>query len=191
MSSENQVDVKDTHVGGDLTGRDKIVIDFSTKQAQSAYLKSLYEKFEKEKQDNPDFKEICEDLNYFTTQNGKEEVIGLKGKLEAGQRQELIKYATEVKERFHKKLITTSQYSLVAQDINVHILAKVKTVFVMEVYSMIIQGQSPNVINLLIRERIINPVMDELGINIFKYTEEDIMGMIFFLTGNCHIKWTQ
>jgi hypothetical protein len=59
----------------------------------------------------------------------------------------------------------------------------------MEIYSFIIDGSSQEKINLLIRERVIEPVMKELGINIFKYTEEDIMGMIFFLTGNCHIKW--
>ncbi len=86
--------------------------------------------------------------------------------------------------------MTTSQYSTIAQDINVHILAKVKTAFVMQVYTLIIQGQPEESINLLIHERIITPVMAELGINILKYTEEDIMGMIFFLTGNCHIKWT-
>jgi hypothetical protein len=102
-----------------------------------------------------------------------------------------VRYAKEVKEQFHKKLMKVSQYSLVAQDINVHILAKVRSAFVMEVYSLILEGKPQDTINLLIRERIINPVMSELGINIFKYTEDDIMGMIFFLTGNCHIKWSE
>lgn len=190
MAHDNQVDIKDVHVEGDLTGRDKNYYDFSTKQAQTAYLKELYNKFEKEKQENPEFQGICEELNYYISQNGKEEIIGLENKLVAGNRQSLVRYATEAKERYHKKLMRVSQYSPVAQDINVHILAKVKTAFVMEVYTLILEGQPEGTINLLIRERIIAPVMAELGINIFKYTEEDVMGMIFFLTGNCHIKWT-
>ncbi len=191
MANENRVEVQQAQVGGDFTGRDKNVYDFSTKQAQTAYLKDLYERFEKEKLENPDFKEICEELNYYTSQNGKEEIIGLEKKLIAGNRQALVRYAKEVKEQFHKKLMKVSQYSLVAQDINVHILAKVRSAFVMEVYSLILEGKPQDTINLLIRERIINPVMAELGINIFKYTEDDIMGMIFFLTGNCHIKWSE
>jgi len=52
----------------------------------------------------------------------------------------MIWFAKEAKEKFHKKLVTTSQYSTIAQDINVHILAKVKTAFVMQVYTLIIRG---------------------------------------------------
>jgi hypothetical protein len=191
MVNENRVEVQQAQVRGDFTGRDKTVFDFSTKQAQTAYLKDLYEKFEKGKQENPEFREICEELNYYITQNGEEKIIGLENKLVAGNRQGLVRYATEVKEKFHKKLMKVSQYSLVAQDINVYILAKVRTAFVMEVYSLILEGKPQDTVNMLIRERIINPVMAELGINVFKYTEDDIMGMIFFLTGNCHIKWAE
>lgn len=59
----------------------------------------------------------------------------------------------------------------------------------MEVYTLICNNAPQENIDKLITERIINPVKQELGINLFKYDEEDIMGMIFFLTGNCHIKW--
>jgi len=58
-----------------------------------------------------------------------------------------------------------------------------------EIYSLICQNESEEKINLLITERIIKPVQEDLGINLFRYNEDDIMGMIFFLTGNCHIKW--
>jgi uncharacterized membrane-anchored protein len=191
MENKNRVEVQETQVGGDFTGRDKNIYNFPTKQAQTAYVKDLYKRFEKEKRENPEFKDICEELNYYISQNGKEGIIGLENKLEAGNRHILVRYAKEVKEQFHKKLLKVSQYSLVAQDINVHILAKVRSAFVMEIYSLILEGKSQESINLLIRERIINPIMTELGINIFKYTEDDIMGMIFFLTGNCHIKWTK
>jgi len=49
MANQNQVNLKDTHIEGDFTGRDKTIYDFSTKQAQTAYLKELYERFTKEK----------------------------------------------------------------------------------------------------------------------------------------------
>ena len=117
-------------------------------------------------------------------------MIGLENKLIAGNRQKIIGYAKIVKEKFHKKLMKTSQYSNVAQDINVYILTKVRRGFMMEVYTLICNNEPEEKINMLITERIINPVKAELGLNLFKYDEDDIMGMIFFLTGNCHLKWT-
>ena len=60
----------------------------------------------------------------------------------------------------------------------------------MEIYTLICNNETESKIQAVIAERIINPVKTELGLNLFKYDEDDIMGMIFFLTGNCHIKWT-
>ena len=148
----------------------------------------MYDKIQKEKEDNQELQEFCEELDYLNSvMDG--DVIGLEQKLINGGREKLISYAKEVKERFHKKLIKTSQYSLVAQDINVYLLTKVRRGFMMEIYSSICNNESEQKINYLITERIINPVKADLGINLFKYNEDDIMGMIFFLTGNCHIKW--
>jgi hypothetical protein len=188
--NENKIEISQVEVGGDFTGRDRTEFHFSTKSEQTIYLRELYDKFALEKKEDAQFREICEELNYFITQNGNEEIIGLEDKLKAGNRHSMIEYAKQAKERFHKKLFLTSQYSDIAQTINVHILAKVKTAFLLQVYSVITEGQSVQVINTLLDEKIIKPLMTELGINIFNYTEQDIMGMIFFLTGNCHIKWT-
>lgn len=58
------------------------------------------------------------------------------------------------------------------------------------IHGMIFNGDSQGKINLMIAERIINPVKVELGLNLFKYNGEDIIKMIYFLTGNCHFKWT-
>lgn len=50
----------------------------------------------------------------------------------------------------------------------------------MEIYTLICNNEPEEKINYLITERIINPVKADLGINLFRYTEDDIMGMIFF-----------
>jgi len=184
--SGNKVSLKDSSIGNDFVGRDKNV--FLSTNEHSIYLQELYDKIQKEKEDNQELQEFCEELDYLNSvMDG--DVIGLEQKLINGGREKLISYAKEVKERFHKKLIKTSQYSLVAQDINVYLLTKVRRGFMMEIYSSICNNESEQKINYLITERIINPVKADLGINLFKYNEDDIMGMIFFLTGNCHIKW--
>lgn len=188
--SDNDISLSDSTVNGSFIGRDDNSYTFSNTYERSTYLQDLYDKFQQEKKDNPVLQELCEELDYFNSLIENEEMIGLENKLTAGNRQKIISYALNVKEKFHKKLMKTSQYSSVAQDINVYILAKVRRSFMMEVYTLICDNAPEERINLLISERIINPVKAELGLNIFKYDEDDIMGMIFFLTGNCHLKWT-
>lgn len=187
--NDNKITVEGSQVGRDLIGRDDNSVNINNNYSTRAtYLQDLYERYEKEKNENPDFKELCEELDYFNSiVDG--DVIGLEEKLTRGGRVKLINYALDVKERFHKKLMKTSQYSSIAQDINVYLLTKVRRGFIMEIYTLICNNESEEKINILITERIIKPVQEDLGINLFRYTEDDIMGMIFFLTGNCHIKW--
>lgn len=186
---DNTVSLSNTSVGGKITGRDDNSFNISTSYERSVYLQDLYEKFQKEKESNPELREFCEELDYFNSIID-EDIIGLDEKLRISGRENLIHYAKELKEKFHKKLMKYSQYSLIAQDVNVYLLTKVRRGFMMEVYTLICNNAPEERINMLIAERIINPVKVDLGINLFRYTEEDIMGMIFFLTGNCHIKWT-
>jgi len=185
---ENEISLKDTSIAGRFTGRDDNSLIISNNFERSTYLQDLYDKFQSEKEENPELKEFCEELDYFNSIiDGN--VIGLEEKLRLGGRERLLHYALDLKDRFHRKLFKSSQYSLIAQDINVYLLTKVRRGFMMEIYSLICNNESEEKINMLITERIIRPVQADLGINLFKYNEEDIMGMIFFLTGNCHIKW--
>ena len=189
--SNNDISLKQSNVGGNFTGGDDNSLHINNSHEQSIYLQNLYAKFKEEKNSNPELKEFCEELDYFNSQISNETIVGLENKLLAGNRKKILNYAINVKEKFHKKLMKTSQYSSIAQDINVYILTKVRRSFMMEIYSLICNDEDENKINILIAERIIKPVKSELGINLFKYDEDDIMGMIFFLTGNCHIKWTE
>lgn len=191
MADKNTVAVSDTTVGGKLVGRDDNSTNFITSYERSMYLEKLYEEFQKEKENCPELKEMCADLDYLNSQVENDKVIGLEEKLKAGGRERILDYATRMKEQFHKKLMMTSQYSIAAQDVNVYILSKVQRGFMMDVYTLICNNEPEEKINAMIEEKIIKPVKADLGINLFKYGEGDIMGMIFFLTGNCHIKWTK
>ena len=189
--SDNDVSINDSSIGGKVTGRDDNSLNISNTYERSTYLHDLYEKFQKEMEADPGLKAICKELDYFNSQVQNDDIIGLENKLIAGAKPPMIiQYAKYTKEKFHKKLMLTSQYSIVAQDINVYILSKIHSRFIMEIYTLICNNESESKIQAVIAERIINPVKAELGLNLFKYDEDDIMGMIFFLTGNCHIKWT-
>ncbi len=189
ISNNNKINLENSDVGDKFVGRDDKSVNITYNSSnRSTYLQDLYNRYQKEKNENPDFKELCEELDYFNSIID-EDVIGLEEKLRQGGREKLISYALEVKERFHKKLMKTSQYSEIAQDINVYLLTKVRRGFLMDIHNLICDNEPEDKINLLITERIIKPVQEDLGINLFRYNEDDIMGMIFFLTGNCHIKW--
>jgi transposase-like protein len=188
--AENEIKIEGSSVGGKITGRDDNSLNFINTLEHSTYIQELYAKVQKEKEINPGLKKFCEDFDYYNSQIANDDIIGLENKLIAGNREKFLAYSKDVKEKFHKKLIKNSQYSTAAQDINVYILAKVRASFMMEVYTLICKNEAEEKINSLIRDRIINPVKIELGLNLFKYDEDDIMGMIFFLTGNCHLKWT-
>ena len=189
--TDNDVSLNDSSVGGNFIGRDDKSLNISNTYERSSYLNDLFEKFQKEMEADQELKEICKELDYFSSQVENDEMIGLENKLIAGHKPPMvIRYAKYTKEKFHKKLMLTSQYSAVAQDINVYILSKIHRSFMMEIYTLICNNESESKIQAVIAERIINPVKAELGLNLFKYDEDDIMGMIFFLTGNCHIKWT-
>ncbi|WP_336687832.1 ABC-three component system protein [Chryseobacterium bernardetii] len=186
-NTDNKLD--NTNVGRDYIGRDDNSLNLiKSGNLKSTYLDDLYERFEREKKENSEFKELCEELDYFNS-IVEGDVIGLEEKLQQGGREKILFYALDVKDKFHRKLMKTSQYSLIAQDVNVYLLSKVRSSFMREIYSLICNDESEEKINLMITERIIRPVQEDLGINLFKYNEDDIMGMIFFLTGNCHLKW--
>ncbi|MFZ4929565.1 ABC-three component system protein [Chryseobacterium sp. Mn2064] len=187
--NNNEVKVEDSSIGGDLVGRDSYkTYNYNYSNSSSTYIQDLYQRYEKEKKENPGFKDFCDELDYYNSVID-EQVIGLEEKLRQGGRERILFYALTVKDAFHRKLLQNSQLSVIAQEINIYLLAKVRRGFMMEIYGLICDGAPEEKINQLITERIIKPVQDDLGINLFRYTEDDIMGMIFFLTGNCHIKW--
>jgi hypothetical protein len=186
--SDNETNISNSSIRRDIIGRDNNSQTFNNYFQRSNYLEELYKKFEDEKKSNPELQEICDELDYYNSKFDGD-IIGLEEKLIAGNREKMIFYATSVKEQFRKKLMKTSQLSLAAQEINIHILAKVRRGFMSEIYNRICNNEPQSNIDQLITERIVNPVMAELGLNIFHYNEDEVMGMIYFLTGNCHLKW--
>lgn len=177
--------------GGDIAGRDiqKTTINIGRiSLGGKSQLEKLYEKLEKEKESSTRFSEIIDELLHFKTYPEKTDVVGLEKKLENGERLNYLIFAERTKEMFTKKLIK-NEYSETAQLIYAFLLAKVYTSFEMNVYPYILEGHTQEVINKLISASIIEPIEEILGDNLLRIYDNEINGMIYFLTGNCHIKW--
>lgn len=179
-------------VEGDQAGRDiyKTTINNNIPpQKRILAIANLLKKFAERTEQDTQLQSFIEDLDYYNRPM-ETPVIGLEQKLKDGSRENVIAYAMRAKESFHKKLFR-NQFSEAAQNINLQILSWIEAQFFNHVYQKICNGHPHDEISSLIQEFIIDPLLNELENDTLGYTTLDINGMLYFLTGNCHIKWTK
>lgn len=120
--------------------------------------------------------------------------LGLKRKLQdGGFTKTVIDKACRLKQGYAKKA-TKYQYYEMANRIDDYLFAIVSNHF--DVYVLpLIEAEKPlSEINQAVYEKVIIPVVDELNVNgaedtCLCYTTDGIFGMLYYLTGNCHINW--
>jgi hypothetical protein len=151
------------------------------------YLK-LVEEFEKELENGDiEFKEFIDKIQHYTaTIDG---FVGLDPKLQEAGFQDDIPWAQQMKEYYYKK-ITENNLSKATQKIHAFLLARVCVLFNLHIKGAVNDGVSKEVIREMIIEKVIHPIQDMLGENnVLDLYDDDITAMIYFLTGNCHIRW--
>lgn len=187
---DNNVKIGSSDIDGDVAGGN---IDKSKhlhySGSKGSYMKVLLEKFKEEQKQNLQLKTFIDDLDYYYNKK-QDDIVGLEEKLSAGNRKELTQFAVDFKDRFHRKLFQY-QFSEAAQTILLHLLAEVQSRFINEIYPLICKNEDPEIVNSTITERLIEPIKDQLDENLLGITVQHINGMLYFLTGNCHIKWTK
>ena len=136
--------------------------------------------------------EVIDDLLYYTTRldgtKGMEEKL-----MDGGFRPNKIEEAKRFKELYAKKATRFDCYPA-AQQINLNLFSRIKNEFDTNIYPLIENGESLIVVMQQIRERIVLPIMtliENAGANdtSLQYTEDHIYGMIYYLTGMCHLNW--
>ena len=177
-------------VFGDQAAHD--VIKNTTYNIQGASVSTelgrLIEKYKKEFENNIQFYEQIDKLQHYSTPLSEEKIVGLEAKLNAGQRPQYLPFAIQTKEIFVKKLAKYQFYEA-AQEIHAYLLAEIYTRYNLHVYPQIHCGTQESEINSLIQLKIIDPILALFNENILHIYADDINGMLYFLTGNCHIKW--
>lgn len=187
--ADDKISIESSEIGGDVAAGN---IDKSRRYefsgSKSSYMTILLQKFNEEQKTDLQLTSFIEDLDYYYNKK-KDDVIGLEEKLKAANRRKgFIEFAIEAKERYHRKLYRF-QFSEAAQKINLHLLCLVISYFENEIHPLLENGEDEQVINSMITERLVNPLLNELGENYLGFTAHDINGMLHFLTGNCHINW--
>jgi hypothetical protein len=155
-------------------------------------MRMLIEAYKQESITNMAFNDTVEQLDLYLNPSDREsgDVIGLEKKLQIGHFDSLIPYAMEAKDIFARKF-EQHRLSKAAQEIFLYVLADIWTIFHQKIYLLICNDETHDVIMQKVQDEIIEIISKKLEDNVLKIYADCISGMIYFLTGNCHIKWSK
>jgi hypothetical protein len=134
--------------------------------------------------------EIIDALAEYITDRPDREIIGVERKLENGGRQDLVKEAIYQKDKFAKQ-IARRQMSLVEQKIYVQILSSINSDFNLKIRPLILEKKDKSEIDSAILNAIIIPVHQAVVQFNDLITRDNVTGMLYFLTGKCHLVWSE
>lgn len=151
-----------------------------------------FEKLNEEVASDVKYEGVMDSLKHYLT---KLDGIDMPTKLKDGgfSENEIIK-ATRRKEKYAKKLEKNLFFES-AQWIDSQLFAKIMIDF--ETYielPLINKGANKDDILTAVVENVINPVLHLINVegendDVLNYSLEDVFGMVYYLTGKCHINW--
>lgn len=173
---------------GDIVAGNKNVYVTQQLTIPPTPLSRLYTRYLQDRETNQLPSELYEKLQHFCNQSTDGDVRGLADKLIAANHEDLIPSATRLKE-VSAKLIFRWQTSGTAQDILAWILGRMYVDFTLHVTPAVQESAPRKVIDQLISEKVMQPIENMLGENHLGLEMQDLLGLLYFLTGNCHVRW--
>lgn len=174
--------LKGNHAEGDIVVGTKTVY-----VTQPTALSRLYQILRDAEQASAHQSNIAEILQHYQA-TATFDVRGLDIKLVEGGRSDVLSEALIWKQRA-AMIIARWQTSPVTQDIITLILTNIHAEFMQHVKPAIQAGLSRAEVDALIGEKVVAPTNAMLGENDLQITPIDVLGMLYFLGGNCHIRW--
>lgn len=178
----NSLDVSNSKIE-DIVYGDKNILPHELHPLEKA-IKSIQEQMA----DTPELEGIIEELAEYITDRPDREIIGVEAKLKNGNREDLIQNAVYYKNKFERK-IAKKQLSNAEQYIYAQVLSYIESYFNQYIRPLILNGSSKEVIDSAVQKYIYEPVHKAvIGFDI-SITMQHVSGMLFFLTGKCHLVW--
>lgn len=176
------------NAGGDVAGHD-IIHNYGPRVT---WFQRKFQKLAKEIEQDQRYEKAIDDLEYYNTiLDGS---LGLEQKLQDGGCSKAeINRALRQKLKFAKKQEKYKYYES-AQYINVHLFAEILLKFDDYVKPLICSHANKVEIFKAVSNNVIHPILDKLNIegaddDYLCYDAEDVYGMVYYLTGICHINW--
>jgi hypothetical protein len=177
--------VSDSHVEGDVIHGNKIV---AISEAKPVGLASAIKSIKECMAEAVELSGYIEDLAEYVQDRVGRDVIGLEQKLINGQRPDLIEHAVYLKNKFGR-FLAKKQLSHSEQKIFAHVLASINTAFNQQVRPLILDNRSKAEVDKAVHEFIIEPIYTTIVATDDAITSEMVLGMLYFLTGKCHLVW--
>jgi len=181
------------NAGGNITKvtiNNKTVTIHGTPPGPFPKLVTLIRKLKAEGPEEKVLQEHIKDLQVFTRTVQNEEVVGLDAKFVAAGRVDQLEMARHLKEIVYAEL-TQNCFSPAFQNLYAHVLAQIWEKFEAYVVPAIKEGASRREVDELVSTKVIGPVVQQVE----ECGEESdlslimLRGMLYYLTGNCHVKW--
>ncbi len=188
MTISNQ---KGNQVSGHLAGRDVLITNntFNTETAKG-YVALLYERLRAEatQTEAASIDTFIEELQHFLDKPASQVNRTLAEKLAATNREDLIQFAEAEKERAMKKIMRF-QTSETAQQIFACVLSDLRNRFLLHVSPLIAANASRTEVDAAMHDKVVAPVAQSMEPSPLYLDPGAVMAMLFYLAGNCHIKW--
>jgi hypothetical protein len=180
----NKVDQSRSTAGGDNVGRDKRTTVYNFRPNK---IDGIVAKLRQEQEDGTTTDEKIEALQYYMTPVSPDGVVGLEEKLKVAGRVDQLPTALREKELFAKFLERWSHFAS-AQALFAHLLAAVEQRFNSYLYPRL--GElSRAEFDAQVHERVVEPVMAELGDEPLGINATVVCGMIYWLAEQCFVRW--
>ena len=150
-----------------------------------------FEKLNQEVKNDERYEGTMESLKYYLT---KLDGISAETKLsDGGFKENEVIYAIRRKERYAKRL-QLNRFFESTQWIDSQLFAKIKMDFETFILPLIDNGSSKSEILEEVVIKVVQPVLDLINLEgeddeVLNYNADDIFGMVYYLTGQCHLNW--
>lgn len=138
--------------------------------------------------EDEEYRDFIHELNSLLEQRTGREIIGTEQKLLNGERQDLIEDSWFYESKFARKL-ARGELSRTSQVIFLHCLSTINEEFLSNIRPLIEKNSDRLIVNQVIDKNIINNLYGQVSSADSSITKQVIRGMLYFLTGKCHIKW--
>lgn len=185
--ASDEVSIKDNHVIGDIAARDINKPTYINARTTTAMTK-LVEQYMAEISSDKNLTQWTEKLEHYLSSSTNPDIRSLEEKLSAAGRDEL-KNSALLKKQSAYKAIMKQQGSRSAQTIYTFLMADIVVNFEQSVFPLVQSGAKREVVDSAMLQKVIEPALAMLEENPLMLDKMDIQSLVYFLAGNCYVRW--
>lgn len=191
MENSKPVYINDNEINDNTAGRDLVIgtnVNFNEVKSKSNALANLLSRSKELCANDAEYRYMLDQLQEYLTPRPGRKIVGLEEKLREGDRLDLLEDALYLENKFSRR-VSKNQFSTTEEVIYCHCLSKINSSFAHHIKPLFKNPVNAAIIDRVIFDRIVEPLYEEVSEVSTAVSFELIRGMIFFLTGKCHIRW--